>query len=53
MANGVPVQGINELEYIKGEIYANMWPTNWIVIISPDNGEVIGCRKPARDFAAS
>ena len=42
MANGVPVQGLNELEYIKDEIYANMWPTNWIIIISPDNGEVIG-----------
>ena len=42
MANGVPVQGINELEYIKGEIYANMWPTDWIVIISPDTGEVKG-----------
>jgi glutaminyl-peptide cyclotransferase len=41
-ANGVPVQGLNELEYIKDEIYANMWPTNWIIIISPDNGEVIG-----------
>ena len=43
MANGVPVQGINELEYIKGDIYANMWPTDWIVIISPDTGEVKGC----------
>jgi glutaminyl-peptide cyclotransferase len=42
MANGAPVKGLNELEYINGEIYANMWPTNWIVIISPDSGEVIG-----------
>jgi glutamine cyclotransferase len=42
-ANGVAVQGLNELEYIKGEIYANMWPTDWIVIISPDTGEVKGC----------
>ena len=42
MANGVPVQGINELEYVKGDIYANMWPTDWIVIISPDTGEVKG-----------
>ncbi len=33
---------LNELEYIKGEIYANMWPTDWIVIISPDTGEVKG-----------
>jgi len=42
MADGVPVQGLNELEYIKGEIYANIWPTDWIVIISPDTGEVKG-----------
>jgi glutamine cyclotransferase len=42
-ADGVAVQGLNELEYIKGKIYANMWPTDWIVIISPDTGEVNGC----------
>jgi glutaminyl-peptide cyclotransferase len=41
-ADGVAVQGLNELEYIKGKIYANMWPTDWIVIISPDTGEVNG-----------
>ncbi len=41
-AEGVPIKGLNELEYIKGEIYANVWPTNWIVIISPETGEVIG-----------
>ena len=41
-AEGVPVQGLNELEYVKGEIYANVWPTNWIVIISPEKGEVKG-----------
>ena len=41
-AIGEPVKGLNELEYIKGKIYANMWPRNWIVIISPDNGSVMG-----------
>jgi len=41
-ANGEPVKGLNELEYIKGKIYANMWPSNWIVIISPDTGLVVG-----------
>jgi len=41
-ADGVPVQGLNELEYVKGEIFANMWPTNWIVILSPETGEVKG-----------
>ena len=41
-AIGEPIKGLNELEYIKGKIYANMWPSNWIVIISPDNGSVMG-----------
>jgi len=41
-ADGVPVKGLNELEYVKGEIYANVWPTNWIVILSPETGEVKG-----------
>ena len=41
-ANGTPLKGLNELEYIKGQIYANVWPTNWIVIISPEGGEVKG-----------
>jgi glutaminyl-peptide cyclotransferase len=40
--NGTPVVGLNELEYIKGEIYANLWPTNWIAIISPETGDVLG-----------
>lgn len=41
-ANGSPLKGLNELEYIKGQIYANVWPTSWIVIISPESGEVKG-----------
>jgi len=40
--NGRPQEGLNELEYIKGQIYANIWPTNWIAIISPESGEVKG-----------
>ena len=39
---GRPLQGLNELEYIKGDIYANVWPTSRIVIISPERGEVKG-----------
>ncbi len=39
-ANGTPLMGLNELEYIKGQIYANVWPTNRIAIISPESGEV-------------
>lgn len=33
---------INELEYIKGEIYANVWGTGYIVRISPQTGQVLG-----------
>ena len=39
---GRPLKGLNELEYIKGEIYANVWPTSRIAIISPQTGEVRG-----------
>ncbi len=38
--NGIPVRGLNELEYVNGEIYANVWPTSRIAIISPENGTV-------------
>ena len=33
---------LNELEYIKGYIYANVWLTNNIVKIDPTNGNVVG-----------
>lgn len=38
--HGSPVSRLNELEYIKGEIYANVWPTDKIAIISLRTGEV-------------
>ena len=37
-----PVTMLNELEYIRGEIYANVWLTNRIARISPQTGEVMG-----------
>lgn len=37
-----PVTRLNELEYVKGEIYANVWQTNRIARISPKSGKVIG-----------
>ena len=40
--NGQPVWLINELEYIRGHIYANIWQTDTIVIISPSDGRVTG-----------
>lgn len=39
---GFPVRFLNELEYIKGEIYANVYMTDWIVRISPETGQVTG-----------
>ncbi|MFN8496028.1 MAG: glutaminyl-peptide cyclotransferase [Caldilineaceae bacterium] len=35
-----PVPQLNELEYIQGKIYANIWMTNQIVIIDPPTGKV-------------
>jgi glutamine cyclotransferase len=40
--DGRPVRNINELEWVKGEIYANVWLTNVIVRINPANGAVVG-----------
>jgi glutamine cyclotransferase len=37
-----PVSRLNELEYVQGEIYANVWQTDRIAKISPESGEVIG-----------
>jgi glutaminyl-peptide cyclotransferase len=37
-----PVEGLNELEYVKGEIYANVWRTERIARISPKDGRVTG-----------
>ena len=40
--NGEPVRELNELEYINGEIFANIWPTYNIARISPESGNVTG-----------
>jgi glutaminyl-peptide cyclotransferase len=39
---GVPVVELNELEYVRGEIYANVWQTDRIARISPKTGQVLG-----------
>jgi glutaminyl-peptide cyclotransferase len=39
---GKPVTYLNELEYIKGQIWANVWHTDRIVRISPATGKVLG-----------
>ena len=38
--NGVPVNRINELEYIKNKIFANIWLTERIAVIEPQSGEI-------------
>ena len=37
-----PVEELNELEFVKGEIYANVWSTERIVRIAPATGAVTG-----------
>jgi len=37
-----PIVRLNELEYINDEIYANVWQSNRIAIISPTTGNVTG-----------
>lgn len=39
---GRPVQNLNELEWVRGEIYANIWQTNLIARIDPATGHVAG-----------
>jgi glutamine cyclotransferase len=39
---GVQVTQLNELEYVHGEIYANVWHTDRIARISPSTGRVLG-----------
>jgi glutamine cyclotransferase len=41
-AAGKPLPNVNELEWVKGEIYANVWRTNSIVRIDPGSGRVVG-----------
>ncbi|MBS1503217.1 MAG: glutaminyl-peptide cyclotransferase, partial [Bacteroidetes bacterium] len=36
-----PVNQINELEYIDGKLYANVWQTNNIIVIDPKTGAVL------------
>jgi glutaminyl-peptide cyclotransferase len=37
-----PVTNVNELEWVKGEIYANVWTTDRIARIDPASGKVAG-----------
>ncbi|WP_448663494.1 glutaminyl-peptide cyclotransferase [Sphingomonas sp. CJ20] len=39
-ANGCPLRNLNELEWVDGEIWANVWQTNLIARIDPASGAV-------------
>ena len=41
-ADGAPVRNLNELEWVKGQIFANIWMTDTIARIDPANGRVLG-----------
>jgi glutamine cyclotransferase len=38
---GKPLLNLNELEYIKGEIYANIWHSDKIVRIDPESAKIL------------
>jgi len=37
-----PIDQLNELEWVDGQIFANVWHTNRIARISPETGEIVG-----------
>jgi glutamine cyclotransferase len=39
---GRPVENLNEVEWVKGQIYANIWQTDRIARIDPRTGHVLG-----------
>ena len=40
--HGQPVSNLNELEWVRGELYANIWQKDVIARISPTDGRVLG-----------
>jgi glutamine cyclotransferase len=50
--HGQPLMELNELEYIKGEIYANIWHSDRVVRLDPNSGKILawidltGLRRP-------
>jgi glutaminyl-peptide cyclotransferase len=37
-----PVPMLNELEWVEGRLLANIWLSDWIVVIDPATGKVLG-----------
>jgi glutamine cyclotransferase len=42
MVGDAPLRNLNELEYVKGEVLANIWTTDYIARIAPATGRVLG-----------
>jgi glutamine cyclotransferase len=42
LRDGQPLRLLNELEFIRGEIYANIWQSHTVARIAPSTGHVIG-----------
>ena len=40
-SDGAPLRDLNELEWIDGYVWANVWQTDEIVVIDPQNGKVV------------
>jgi glutamine cyclotransferase len=38
--NGSPLQKLNELEYVNGELLANVYESDWVLRIDPTTGDV-------------
>ncbi len=41
-ADGAPVRNLNELEWVRGQVFANIWMTSRIARIDPATGRVVG-----------
>lgn len=51
--DGQPVDRLNELEYIDGEIWSNVWYDDRIARIDPQTGEIIGWLDLSRIYPSS
>lgn len=52
---GTPLQNINELEYARGKIYANVWYSNFLFVIDPERGvveQIVDCEELVKQEGA-
>jgi glutaminyl-peptide cyclotransferase len=40
--DGKPVSQVNELEWVKGKVFANVWHTDMLIIVDPTRGDITG-----------